>query len=266
MAIADNLAPFVNAVYSDPLKQTPLHVAMTIFFFSIQIYADFYGYSLIARGAAKLMGIDLMENFRTPYLAKNIEEFWKRWHISLSSWFRDYLYIPLGGNKVKAFRWTINILIVFMISGLWHGPRWTFVIWGLMHGFLYLVERAGNKLMKIDLQKSNVFIDTFRRLRTFLLVTIAWIFFRSESLEKVNDIFLALFQNQTISDKLKMDYKIWGLLAMFVVFDILFFNKKVESWFGARPMAIRWSIYALLIFAVLSLGGVENMPFIYFQF
>jgi alginate O-acetyltransferase complex protein AlgI len=266
MAIADNLAATVNLIYSDPGNYNSCSVATGIFFFSFQIYADFYGYSLIAMGAAKLMGIDLMENFKTPYLAKNIDEFWGRWHISLSTWFRDYLYIPLGGNKVKAPRWALNILVVFLISGLWHGARWTFVIWGLLHGILYLVERGFNKVFKIKVENTNIVINIFRVLKTFVLVTIAWIFFRSESLVEVQQIFDALLYNSDVVDKLKIDYKIWGLLVAFILFDLLLFNKRIDSWLGTKPVMLRWSIYAILIFAVLAMGGTVNLPFIYFQF
>lgn len=266
MAIADNLAPFVNAVYVDPAHHNSASVAIAIIFFSFHIYADFYGYSLIAMGAAKLMGIELMENFKTPYLAKSIAEFWQRWHISLTTWFRDYLYIPLGGNRKKAFRWVINILVVFLVSGLWHGARWTFVIWGFLHGLMYLLEWASAKVLKVNTQKENRFMNVLRILKTFILVTIAWIFFRAESLDKVQQVFSALTENTGIADKLKIDYKVWGLLAIFIVFDILLFNKKVDYWFAEKPVALRWSAYALLMFAVLALGGAENLSFIYFQF
>lgn len=266
MVIADNLAITVNEVYANPQQYNSLSVITGLVFFSFQIYTDFYGYSLIAMGAAKLMGIDLMENFRTPYLSKNIEEFWKRWHISLSTWFRDYLYIPLGGNKVKLLRWVLNILLVFMISGLWHGPRWTFVIWGLFHGFLYLVERGFNKMLKIENQSNNFFLNLARMLKTFVLITIGWIFFRSESLEKVNEVVNASINNFSLSDKITIDPKIWGVLLVFILSDLLLFNKRVDNWFGKMHVSLRWSAYGILIFAVLALGGTENLPFIYFQF
>lgn len=266
MVIADNLAPFVNSVYNDPVHSSSISVLKAVFFFSFQIYADFYGYSLIAMGSAKLMGVDLMQNFRTPYLSKNIVEFWKRWHISLSSWFRDYLYIPLGGSQVKVARWIVNILIVFLISGLWHGPRWTFVIWGLIHAVFYLIERGANRIFGINPEKGNAFINTLRILKTFLIVTTAWIFFRSESMDKVRQIFNSLVSNSHVSDKLSTNYKVYGLLIMFILFDILLFNKRVDQWLGSKNNIVRWSIYSLLIFAVFALGGAENIPFIYFQF
>jgi D-alanyl-lipoteichoic acid acyltransferase DltB (MBOAT superfamily) len=266
MVIADNLAPFVNSVYANPAECGSLSIAKGIVFFSFQIYADFYGYSLIAMGAAKLMGIDLMENFKTPYLSKNIAEFWQRWHISLSTWFRDYLYIPLGGNKVKVARWVINIMIVFIISGLWHGPRWTFIIWGALHGLFYIIERGANKLMNLQTNKTNPVYDAIRIIKTFLIVSIAWVFFRAESFEKARLVFQSLLSNYDVSDKVKTDPKIWVLLLVFILTDILFFNKKLEEWMAAKPLALRWSIYSTFIFGVLALAGAENIPFIYFQF
>jgi alginate O-acetyltransferase complex protein AlgI len=266
MVIADNLAPIVNTVYADPEHANTLSILKGIVFFSFQIYADFYGYSLIAMGSARLMGIDLMENFKTPYLSKNIEEFWKRWHISLSTWFRDYLYIPLGGNKVRVARWVINIMIVFFISGLWHGPRWTFVIWGFLHGFFYLIERGTNRLLNLNPSSDNPIYNGFRIIKTFLIVSIAWVFFRAESLQKAIDIFTGLFNNLNVTDKIKTDLRIWVLLLVFVLSDILFFNKRIDAWFAVKPAPLRWSIYTVLIFGVLALAGAENIPFIYFQF
>lgn len=130
MVIADNLALYVDDIYANPSIYSTLSIVTGLVFYSFQIYSDFYGYSLIAIGSAKLMGVNIMDNFCTPYLSRSIGEFWQRWHISLSTWFRDYLYIPLGGNRVKMSRWVFNILAVFLLSGLWHGANWTFVIWG----------------------------------------------------------------------------------------------------------------------------------------
>jgi alginate O-acetyltransferase complex protein AlgI len=266
MAIADNLATIVNEVYKDPAGHSSVHVAMAIVFFSFQIYADFYGYSLIAMGAAKMLGIDLMENFRTPYLGKNIDDFWKRWHISLTTWFRDYLYIPLGGNRVKLLRWCLNIMIVFVISGLWHGANWTFVIWGFLHGLLYLVERATNKVFKINTESGNVLFNFFRTIKTFVLVSFIWIFFRAESLQKVKEIIKAFLRNLHVKDELRIDPKIWGLLVVFIAFDLLLFNKRIDNWLSEKAIYVRWGVYAVLLFAVMAMGGVENVPFIYFQF
>jgi D-alanyl-lipoteichoic acid acyltransferase DltB (MBOAT superfamily) len=141
MVIADNLSYTVSSIFNDPGKWKYYWNIIGVLSFGFQIYADFFGYSLIAQGAAKLFGIELMDNFNRPYLSNNISEFWKRWHISLSTWFRDYVYIPLGGNRVSHSKWIFNIMLVFVLSGLWHGANYTFLIWGALHGVFYLVER-----------------------------------------------------------------------------------------------------------------------------
>ena len=181
IVIADSLAPFVDRVYGAPGEALGPEIALATALFGVQIYCDFSGYSDIARGAAKLLGIDLMENFRRPYGAKTVREFWQRWHISLTSWFTDYVYIPLGGSRKGLPRQVFNILIVFLLSGLWHGAGWTFVLWGLIHGLYQagsvLLERRGG-----GLPKENGGLDLLARVRTFLLVTFPWLFFRAASL------------------------------------------------------------------------------------
>ncbi|MBN2806812.1 MAG: MBOAT family protein, partial [Prolixibacteraceae bacterium] len=179
MVIADNLAGIVDELYTDPGKYATWDIIKGVLFYSFQIYCDFYGYSIIAIGSAKIMGINIMDNFRTPYLAKNIAEFWQRWHISLSTWFRDYLYLPLGGSRVKQIRWVLNILIVFVVSGIWHGANWTFLIWGALFGFIYLLEKGFNRLFNFT-QNHRPFSPghLLLALKTFVLVTFIWIFFR----------------------------------------------------------------------------------------
>jgi alginate O-acetyltransferase complex protein AlgI len=266
MAVADNLAPFVNSVYADPSHAGSMSIALAIVFFSFQIYADFYGYSLIAMGAARLMGVELMENFKTPYSAKSIGEFWRRWHISLSTWFRDYLYIPLGGNKTKRMRWIFNILLVFLVSGLWHGARWTFVIWGLLHGTLYVIEYFVSRKQAGEVSETNVFFSFLGSIKTFIIVSLVWVFFRAESMEKARLIFSSLFSNRNVGDTLKVNQAVWFLLALFIVFDLFLKDKKAQTWLAEKPFAFRWSVYAVLLFGVLALSGTENLPFIYFQF
>ena len=200
MTIADNLAPYVNQIYADPLKYSPSQVFTGLILFSFQIYADFYGYSTIALGSARLMGIRLMDNFKTPYLSKSVSEFWSRWHISLSTWFRDYLYIPLGGNRGNLLRWSINILIVFMVSGLWHGASWTFVIWGALHGVNLLAERFFNKVFNFKIKETWSLLNLLLLLKTFLVTTLIWVFFRAESFSKAKDVFQALTRTTNISD------------------------------------------------------------------
>lgn len=267
VAVADNLAPIVDLVYANPQQYNSLSVFIAMVFFSFQIYADFFGYSLIAMGAAKFMGVNLMGNFKNPYLAKNINDFWKRWHISLTTWFTDYLYIPLGGNRVTWAQWIVNIMIVFIVSGLWHGASWSFVIWGALHGISYLTERLTNKVLHINTESKNGLFNLIRIIKTFLFVNIIWVFFRAESMKKVKLIFQSLLHNTSSSYQgLKIDYKTCGLLLFFIIFDVLLFNSRIDTWVGKKPIYVRWGVYALLLFGLMAMGGVDNVPFIYFQF
>jgi D-alanyl-lipoteichoic acid acyltransferase DltB (MBOAT superfamily) len=178
VVIADRLAMVVDAAYAEPHATNGLSLAIATIFYAFQIYCDFSGYSDIGIGAARVMGFRLMTNFNAPYLANSVTEFWQRWHISLSSWFRDYVYIPLGGNRVGIKRWIFNIWIVFIISGLWHGAKWNFLIWGALHGFYLIVERMLNDW------KLRFPIIWLKKIFVFLLVCLTWIFFRAETVEK----------------------------------------------------------------------------------
>lgn len=266
MAIADNLAPVVNQVYENPAQYSSLSILVGMMFFSFQIYADFYGYSTIAVGSAALMGINIMDNFKTPYLSKSIGEFWQRWHISLSTWFRDYLYIPLGGNKVGVPRWCFNILLVFLISGLWHGASWTFVIWGALHGLVYLVERFVTYIFKWKHKKGFSVLNTLFILKNFLIVTFIWVFFRAESFEKAELMFKSLFANISVTNTIQVPYTLAGLLGVFILSDLVLYNKRIDTWTAQFGFPFRWAVYAVLIFFVMAMGGVQNYPFIYFQF
>ncbi len=267
MVIADNISVYVDQIYNSPETYNTISVITGLIFYSFQIYSDFYGYSLIAIGSALIMGINIIDNFKTPYLAKNISEFWQRWHISLSTWFRDYLYFPLGGNKVKKLRWILNILIVFTVSGLWHGANWTFVFWGAIFGIIYLLEKAFNKTFNIKpVEKKFSFKHILLALKTFSLVTIIWIFFRSQGLTQMKSIFHALFYNSNIPGKLTIDLKIWIFVIGFIISDIILYNNRFDKWCSNKPVILRWTIYGLLIYTIIVYSGVENFPFIYFQF
>lgn len=182
LCVADRLGIYVDSVYSN-LSQ---HTGMTMFFasvvYTIQIYADFSGYSLMAIGLGKMLGIDLQTNFVRPYFSSTVTEFWRRWHISLTTWFRDYLYFPLGGNRCSRQRWIFNTMVVFIISGLWHGAAYTFLIWGTIHGLCMVVEKViyGDKIKSVG--NANVIVKSLRCLITFMIVNFAWIFFRAETL------------------------------------------------------------------------------------
>jgi D-alanyl-lipoteichoic acid acyltransferase DltB (MBOAT superfamily) len=280
VVIADRLAVFVNQVYGNYEDYHGVSLCIAAVFFSFQIYFDFSGYSDIAVGSAKVMGFDLMQNFNRPYAAKSISEFWKRWHISLSSWFRDYVYIPLGGSRVKLSRWIINILIVFMISGLWHGASWTFIVWGALHG-LYNVSEIFIKKMNVPslsrLIQNQVVI--------FLLVTFAWIFFRAENFDKAFYIIRnllsgvpgqlqAILQNHNF-ERLHLVYleqtgKEFYLSLFLLVFVglIEYFqcNRSIPQFFNSFKPVLRWSFYFFILYSIILLGVFENTQFIYFQF
>ncbi|MCE3260212.1 MAG: rane bound O-acyl transferase family protein, partial [Bacteroidetes bacterium] len=246
MAVADNIAPFVNQIYEDPMKFNALQVVGAVFLFSFQIYADFFGYSTIALGSARLLDIKIMDNFKTPYLSKSITEFWTRWHISLSTWFRDYLYIPLGGNRVKLPRWSLNILIVFMVSGLWHGASWTFVVWGALHGIMILAERYTSKIFNFKIQEGWNALNVFLVLKTFVITSFIWIFFRAENFQQAKNIIKAMLRN-------------WHV-------PILLYNSRIDKKLGATNVPVRWAVYAVLIFCLMALSGTQKFTFIYFQF
>lgn len=276
LAIADVLAVYVDKVFADVYSFEGFALVLAVFFFTVQIYCDFSGYSDIARGCSKMLGIDLMENFRSPYFSASIREFWSRWHISLSTWFRDYVYIPLGGNRVGKFRHNINLMITFIVSGLWHGANWTFVIWGCVHGLAQVIENAlGVK------REAHGLIWLLRVMGTFIFVMFAWAFFRANSLSEAMYIFANMFNG--ISQHvhyLHMGYKYMRLdKTFFASLIISIFVLVIYEYFSAsgsydvierisrRNIVIRWLAYLALGFAVLFLSpkGVAT-EFVYFQF
>ncbi|NOQ26091.1 MAG: MBOAT family protein [Bacteroidales bacterium] len=267
MVIADNVSIYVDAIYKDPSIYSSKDILFGVFMYSFQIYCDFFGYSTIAIGTAKILGINLMDNFKTPYLAKNIAEFWQRWHISLSSWFRDYVYLPLGGNRVKWQRWLINILIVFTVSGIWHGANWTFVFWGCLFGVIYIIEKTFNKLFRIN-QPNNTFsiINVILTIKTFVLVSLIWIFFRSENIEQSFQIFKLIATNTEIETALNVKLSVFLFLGLFILIDIFLYNTRFDYWCNKQHFIVRWILYFVLIFSIIAFSGVEDFQFIYFQF
>lgn len=274
VVIADRLAEYVNQIYPHPGDFSGATLALATYCFAFQIYCDFSGYSDIAIGSARVLGYDLMQNFNLPYLARSISEFWQRWHISLSTWFRDYLYVPLGGNRVALGRWTFNILAVFVISGLWHGANWTFMIWGGLHGSYYLLERGLAPLGKRVCDWFHVPAQlraALQILLTFHLVLLAWVFFRAASL---HDALLILSRIGT--DLLSPCYLGFssvatllglGLLALLLGVQLLQYRGRLPLHFSNVPVpaAARWSAYLAMLLAIAVLGKSGN-DFIYFQF
>ncbi len=269
MVVADHLGAYVDKVYADPSSFNSWSVMLAMAFYSFQIYCDFFGYSTIALGAAKLMGFDISDNFRTPYLAKNIAEFWHRWHISLSTWFRDYVYIPLGGSRVKFGRWAFNILVVFVLSGIWHGAAWTFLFWGFAHGLLHIIEKAlRNRFPQKETQSKwlNVSLDVLRIAKTFVLVTLFWVMFRATDFANMKDMFVAAVTNFGGGESLGVKPEMWLYLGLFILSDLLLFNSRFDQWCENKPLVLRWLIYGLLIFMTVACSSVNSFPFIYFQF
>ena len=267
MVVADHLGEYVDEVYGHLDEYNSWTVLGCMVFYSFQIYCDFFGYSTIALGSAKLMGFDLMDNFRSPYLSKNIAEFWHRWHISLSTWFRDYVYIPLGGSRVKFGRWAFNILVVFVLSGIWHGAAWT--LWGFAHGLLHIVEKALRDKLPSKEPKYKwlkVSVDALCVLKTFVLVTLFWVMFRATDLEHLKAIFVTAFTNFHGGEQMSVKPGMWIYLGVLILFDVLLRNTRFDVWCDDKPLALRWLIYAVLVFMVICCSSVFNFPFIYFQF
>ena len=270
MVIADNLAVLVDRIYEQPESYSSFSILTGLIFYSIQIYCDFYGYSTIAVGCALTLGFTLMDNFRQPYFAKNIAEFWQKWHISLSTWFRDYVYIPLGGSRVKTVRWIFNIMMVFVLSGLWHGANWTFIIWGLVHGLLYISGAGFSALFtykKPHHPVINTAVNVVAGLKTFLFVTLVWVFFRATDLTQVENIFHALLNNGSIQGiDLGISKSILIFISIFLLIEYLLHQNRFDIWCELKPVAVRWGIYSFLIFSIIAFSSVESYPFIYFQF
>lgn len=269
MVIADNLAPFVDQIYANPSGYNSWSIITGSFFYSFQIYCDFFGYSSIALGCAKVMGYDITDNFKNPYLATDIGDFWHRWHISLSTWFRDYLYIPLGGNRVKMPRWMLNIMVVFTLSGLWHGANWTFFLWGAAHGILSIIERLLKKLLK-PLQFKHkapaLVLKGIKVIFTFIIVTALWMIFRAPDMQTLSSMWTSIFSNFSVKDTFYVPVNIYIYLLIFIVLDSLLFNTRFDRWCDSQKMTVRWIVYAILVFMTIAFASVNNFPFIYFQF
>ena len=269
MVVADNLAVYVDKIYENPEIYSSGSILTGLFFYSFQIYCDFFGYSTIALGCARTMGFFITDNFKTPYLSKSIGEFWHRWHISLSSWFRDYVYIPLGGSKVGIPRWIFNIMVVFLLSGLWHGANWTFVLWGGAYGVILIFEKLFGKHF-VHQDSSNKVIEfiakCFAILKNFVIVTFIWVLFRVRDVAELKTIFKSILKNINLSDSFHVDTRVWVFLAFFIVLDVLIRKSRFDVWCSNQKAVVRWILYSILIFSIIVFASVNNFPFIYFQF
>lgn len=293
VVIADRLAAFVNVVYAEPTAYNGLVLLLATVFFSFQIYCDFSGYTDIAIGSAQVMGIRLMRNFRSPYFSRSIPEFWQRWHISLSTWFRDYVYLPLGGNRVPRWRWRMNILLTFLASGLWHGASWTFVVWGGLHGVLYVATAsvsewlgrlglASRSLLAIPLVRGVGHLASVAL--TYALVCLTWVFFRAESLSDAGYILSAISADllrPTLALAVRGDPTLEGFTHGFTRTDLFIavaaiavmelvhlaqlrgsLRERMQLW----PVWARWSLYYAVVLCILTFGAFTTHDFIYFQF
>ena len=274
--IADKLAQYTS-ILTSPQAYSGFSLALAVFFFAIQIYCDFSGYSDIAIGTAKLLGINLMTNFKSPYFSQSIHEFWSRWHISLSSWFRDYVYIPLGGNRVGKARHCLNLMITFLISGLWHGAQWTFVIWGAVHGAVQIAE---NLLLPKRLRKPSTGLVGFVRVvLVFAVCCFAWVFFVSDcttdALFTLRHLFNGIsnpiaylnagFLNLNIFPEKMLG--IFAPIALLTVYDWCSLKKDVISVILTRQWYIRWAVYLMFtLWLIVMMPYNQTSEFIYFQF
>ena len=284
MVIADRLAVLVNQVYNNPLEYHGYEVIVATVFFAFQIYCDFSGYSDIAIGLARTMGFDLMKNFDSPYFSKSITEFWRRWHISLSTWFRDYVYIPLGGNRRGKSRTYLNLFLVFLVSGLWHGAAMTFVIWGAIHGLIVMLEKALYPVRARIYNTLGIRKDSFSNKLifcgiTFSIVCLSWIFFRANSLSDalliVRSSFVANYEGINYGGLFKLGLdasEFWvaiTAIAVLLLFDIFHKRKSAAKWLAAQNAVFRYAVYVGIVFVILIYGVYGDMApqdFIYFQF
>jgi len=274
LVIADRLAMYVNVVYNNPAKHSGISLLVATVFFAIQIYCDFSGYSNIAIGAARVMGFNLMANFKRPYFATSIAEFWQRWHISLSTWFKDYLYISLGGNRVSIPRWYFNLFFVFLLSGIWHGANWTFIIWGALNGFyLVFAIATANWRKKLDqlfyLDRLPRFNKVLQIVITFFLICLAWVFFRANS---TSDAFLIVKKIFSFNGPFFAEWSSVMVYSIFAILFLLLVEAKREYYKGSFSFMnhpntiIRYSTCTFLCISILMFGVFDGGQFIYFQF
>ncbi len=274
MVLADRAALFVDKVYSNIYEMDGAALIVATIFFSFQIYGDFCGYSLIAKGAAKILGFDLMDNFNSPYCALNVQDFWRRWHISLSTWFRDYVYFPLGGSRCSRLRTYTNIMIVMTLSGLWHGAGWNFVAWGMLHGALQIVDR-------ITIKFQEKVPEILRRFYTFFWIAIGWCFFRAWSIDSalhaIKKMFIAVFAPGKVNISWAWEYYtndikfVWLFILVLLVVEALNYKgisvRKYLQKCSAITQILVVAFSVVLIVAVGVWGGEYNAAnFIYFQF
>lgn len=276
LIVADGLGLYVDRIYENIYAYNGFALLVATLFFSFQIYCDFSGYSDIAIGCAKLFGINLMTNFKSPYLAISVQDFWRRWHISLSTWFRDYIYIPLGGNRVSKGRYRLNLFVTFLFSGLWHGASWTFIVWGGIHGILQILENI------FSIRKPRNRMDCILRIITvFLIINIAWVFFRADTLGGAIYVVKGLTQGIVHPIKYVVDgiielqihsntwIRLIFVVGIVILFDIISVKNNIIECISKFPLILRWGVYIGVVdFIIIYFMkyGVDSNSFVYFQF
>ncbi len=284
VVIADNLAPYVDRIYEIPAYAPPMELAIATYFFAFQIYCDFSGYTDMAIGVSLLFGIQLAENFRRPYFAASASSFWsERWHISLARWFRDYLYFPLGGSRVGTIRIYANLMIVFLISGLWHaglgyGVSWGFLVWGALNGFYVWGERLLTPLGQMGARRfpalsGSIAVRVISALVVFHLVLISWIFFRADSLADgwlvLTRIGAALPEFPSLLRQFPFSAEhgfLVGVIAALLLIELFQEMRPLSEWLAAMPVWLRWGAWYACLFAILILGRWQGEAFVYMQF
>ena len=267
VVVADRVALYVDTVLPFYYNYTGMSCLLASFLYTIQIYADFAGYSLMAIGVGKLLGFELAENFRRPYFAVSVSEFWHRWHISLSTWLKDYVYIPMGGSRCSKGRSRWNVFVTFLVSGIWHGANWTFIVWGCMHGLCQIIE----KMFGWQKHDGGNVMRAIRILITFLLVNFAWVFFRMPSLEEACKAIAHMFDPHQpmsifLTTFLDFIFMFIGILMLFTKdFYDEFFPTKLQV-LNSKHTIIRWSAYLFLISLIIVAGVLGNDQFIYANF
>lgn len=280
VVIADRIALFVNAVYGDLDSYGGLTYIVAAVFYAIQIYCDFSGYTNIALGSAKLMGFDLLNNFNYPYFATSIQDFWRRWHISLTKWFTAYVYIPLGGSRKGQKRWIFNVLVVFLLSGLWHGANWTFCVWGLIHAIYQIAGKLSrpykNKVFSIlHLSRDSHLYQAGSVLCTFIWTALAWVFFRAETLKDAAYVIGGMFSLHIKNDLFTIGFEKNDFILAIILIILLFIaeylhqKKNLYEILKRQILPLRWGTYILILMFIIMFGVYGDLSaasFIYFQF
>ncbi|RPJ56933.1 MAG: MBOAT family protein [Acidobacteria bacterium] len=264
VVIADALGSQIDPVFGSPGSFSSPQLMKALYLFALQIYCDFAGYSDIARGTSRLMGIDLMVNFNHPYFASNLSDFWRRWHISLSTWLRDYLYIPLGGNRGTAFKTYRNLMLTMLLGGLWHGAAWAFVIWGALHGLYLVLFRLVPRIFAIS-EKNGFWTRAFGVVLTFHMVLLTWVFFRAAGLRSAIDYLQLMFSFRGMEDLLSAAVMIAAPWLLVLLIDVPQHFAGEHTALVRLPRIATAGVAAALVFLIL-LGFGTNAPFIYFQF